>query len=94
MTEDGYYLSTEAARRIAKEIDKEIMDSLMSDKLIRDNWTVSNISSPKWPFDRPSWATDTAEWCHKHCSGDYKLLNGYWHFQKAEDATMFALKWS
>ena len=92
--EDINDFATEAARLITEEIDKEILESMISVSLVKAGWTASNVKAPAWPFDRPTWSTDTAAWCHMHCSGDYRMINGQWHFSLPEDATMFALKWA
>lgn len=83
------------AEEISKEIDKELLDTIMFDLLIKEGWTETRVIpatgvSPKL-FD---WYTDTAEWIHLNATGDYKLLKGQWLFEKSEDATLFILRWS
>lgn len=84
------------ADQIAREIDQELLDTLMIDILTKDGWTPTNINpafggslAPK--FD---WYIETAEWVHLNARGDYKLLRGQWLFKDPRDATMFLLRWA
>lgn len=88
-------IASTLAEEISKEIDKELLDTIMFDLLIKEGWTETRVIpstgvSPKL-FD---WYTDTAEWIHLNATGDYKLLKGQWLFEKSEDATLFILRWS
>lgn len=81
------------AEQMQIEIDREIMEKLQSEMLLADGWTKVPIT---WAQDflKSMWSAETAEWCHKNATGDYKLLNGNWYFEKATDATAFTLKWA
>ena len=75
------------ANQMQKEIDNEIVERLTRDTLIRNGWTTTDVRLA---------ANDkiaTAAWCHLNATGDYKLLLGQWLFERAEDATMFILRW-
>jgi hypothetical protein len=97
MTIEGEMASS-LAEQIAKEIDKEILDTIMIDALKSKGWTTT-VMNPAYepPLTRLSngeWYSETAEWIHLNATGDYKLLRGQWLFEKKEDAVMFTLKWS
>jgi hypothetical protein len=82
---------------IAREIDKEILDTLMIDVLTSEGWIHTKINPA---FDnntamyRSTWYAETAEWVHLNATGDYKMLRGQWLFKEPKDATMFILRWS
>lgn len=82
---------------IAREIDKEILDTLMIDVLTSEGWIQTKINPA---FDnntamyRSTWYAETAEWIHVNATGDYKMLRGQWLFKEPKDATMFILRWS
>jgi hypothetical protein len=90
-------IATSLAEQIAKEIDKEILDTIMIDVLTKEGWTATSINPA---FGKGSivpeidWYAETAEWIHINAIGDYKLLKGQWVFENKEDAVMFILRWS
>jgi hypothetical protein len=90
-------LTKQFCEEIAREIDKEILDTLMIDVLTSEGWIQTKINPA---FDnntamyRSTWYTDTAEWIHVNATGDYKMLRGQWLFKEPKDATMFILRWS
>jgi hypothetical protein len=83
---------------IAREIDKEILDTLMIDVLTSEGWTVTTMNPAfEPPLTRVSngeWYSETAEWIHLNARGDYKLLKGQWVFKDPKDAMWFTLRWS
>ena len=89
----------EAGQKMAQDIDKEILDTMIRDSLTKDGWTQTNIN-PAFseygmmvkPFE--DWYSKTAEWVHLNATGDYKLVKGQWLFEDPKDATMFILRWS
>ena len=87
-----------AGKDLARQIDEEILDTIMIDVLKSEGWTATTMN-PAYepPLTRSSngeWYSETAEWIHLNATGDYKLLRGQWLFEKKEDAVMFTLKWS
>ena len=80
------------AEQIAQDIDKEIIESMLIEGVLEDGWTKAPVT---WAQDflKSMWSAETAEWCHKNATGDYKLLNGHWYFENAVDATAFVLYW-
>jgi hypothetical protein len=87
------------AKRMADQIDQEIMDNIIMEMLTKDGWTQTKINPafPEYgmmgkPFE--DWYSKTAEWVHINAQGDYKLLKGQWLFKDPKDATMFILRWS
>ncbi len=87
-----------AAKDIAKQIDKEVLDTIMIDVLKSEGWTETAMNPAYEPpltrLSNGEWYSETAEWIHLNATGDYKLLRGQWLFEKKEDAVMFTLKWS
>lgn len=87
-----------AAKDIAKQIDSELLDTIMIDVLKDDGWTATTMNPAYEPpltrLSNGEWYSETAEWIHLNATGDYKLLRGQWFFEKKEDAVMFTLKWS
>lgn len=89
------------ADKIAKEIDKEILDTLMIDVLKDEGWIATKVN-PAFtdigmnmvPSRFDDWYSQTAEWVHLNAQGDYKLLKGQWLFKDPRDATAFLLRWS
>lgn len=87
------------ADKIAKEIDKEILDTLMIDVLKDEGWIATKVNPAFTDMGMLSskfedWYSKTAEWIHLNAQGDYKLLKGQWLFKDPRDATAFLLKWS
>ena len=87
-----------ASNELAREIDKEILDTLMIDVLTSEGWIQTKINPA---FDKnntgmyqSTWYAETAEWVHVNATGDYKMLRGQWLFKEPKDATMFILRWS
>ena len=89
-----------AAKNIAREIDKELLDIIMIDVLTKDEgWILTKVNPAFADIGMLSgkyeeWYSKTAEWIHLNAQGDYKLLKGQWLFEDPRDATMFILKWS
>lgn len=87
------------SQELAREIDKEILDNIIMDQLIREGWTPTKINPGFVDLGMLSgryeqWYSQTAEWVHLNATGDYKLIKGQWIFEKGADATMFILKWA
>lgn len=88
-----------AGKKMARAIDKELLDDLMIDVLTKDGWTATTVNPafPKYGMMNGSfeeWYSQTAEWIHLNAKGDYKLLKGQWLFEDPRDATMFILRWA
>ena len=86
------------AKRMADQIDREIIENITMEMLILDGWTQTNINPAfseygmmKKPFE--DWYSITADWINTYTQGDYKLLKGQWLFKDPRDATMFILRW-
>lgn len=80
------------ARMLAEEIDREMMATFEMDNLKANGWRESPVRKPWGPFH--NWETETAEWCHLHCTGDYKYVLSHWWFEHASDATAFTLRFA
>lgn len=86
-----------AAKDIAKQIDSELLDTIMIDVLKDEGWSATSINPAFGTgsiVDEIDWYAETAEWIHINATDDYKLLKGQWLFKNKEDAVMFVLKWS
>ena len=88
-----------AAKQLARDIDKEILDTLMIDVLTSEGWVGTKVNPAVSQFGMTSvplddWYSKTAEWIHLNATDDYKLLRGQWFFKNPKDATMFILKCS
>ena len=87
-----------ASKDIAKQIDSELLDTIMIDVLKDEGWTATTMNPAYEPpltrLSNGEWYSETAEWIHLNATGDYKLLRGQWVFEKKEDAVMFTLKWA
>jgi len=68
----------------------------MINVLKSQGWTETKINPAfgKSIVPEIDWYTETAEWVHLNATGDYKLLKGFWMFERQEDAVMFTLTWS
>lgn len=80
-------LEEQLARTMAEEIDWEIMCDLMTSI----GWRL--VRTKKSMYDTED-AYNIKQWVAKHCKGNHKARGDTWIFERAEDATWFALKWS
>jgi len=80
------------ARLMQQEIDKELMESIEAEHLLGNGWRESPLRKPWGPFS--NWEAETAQWCHLHCTGDYKYVLSHWWFEHAADATAFTLRFA
>ena len=88
-----------ATKRMAREIDSEIINNTLIEMLTKDGWTHTKLNPAFTDMGMLSskiddWYTKTAEWIHLNAQDDYKLLKGQWLFKDAKDATMFILRWA
>lgn len=88
-----------AAKRMAQEIDQDLMDDITIAILINDGWTeikanpaFTDMGMLTGRFEE--WYIQTAEWIHRNAQGNYKLVKGQWLFKDPRDATMFILRWA
>jgi hypothetical protein len=87
------------ADKIAKQIDKELLDDMMIAVLKDEGWIETKVNPAYTDMGMLSgkyeeWYSRTAEWIHINAQGDYKLIKGQWLFKDPRDATMFLLRWS
>ena len=87
------------AEKMAKEIDKELLDDMMIAVLKDEGWIETKVNPAYTDMGMLSgryeeWYSKTAEWIHINAKGNYKLLKGQWLFKDPKDATMFILRWS
>jgi hypothetical protein len=87
------------AERMAKDIDKELLDDMMIAVLKDEGWVETKVNPAYTDMGMLSgryeqWYSQTAEWIHLNATDDYKLLKGQWLFKNKDDAVMFILRWS
>ena len=92
-------IANDMATRIAKQIDRELLDDIMIAVLTDEGWTATTVNPAFTDMGMLSgryeeWYSQTAEWIHLNAQGDYKLVKGQWLFEDPRDATMFILRWS
>ena len=93
------YIIDDAASKMMKDIDDGIMDNIMKQTLLDRGWIESGINpafSKQGMLDQSfeDWYSKTAQWCHLNATGDYKLIQGQWLFERDEDAVVFILRWA
>ena len=87
------------ADKLAKQIDKELLDDIMIAVLKDEGWIETKVNPAYTDIGMLSgkyeeWYSKTAEWIHINAQGDYKLIKGQWLFKDPRDATMFILRWT
>ena len=87
------------AKRMADQIDQELMDDITMENLIKDGWTQTNINPafdkiPVSPLEMTDWYRITGQWIQSNAQGKFRLLKGQWLFNDPRDSTMFILRWS
>ena len=92
-------IANDLATRMAKQIDRELLDDIMIAVLTDEGWTATTVNPAYTDMGMLSgkyeeWYSKTAEWIHINAQGDYKLVKGKWLFKDPRDATMFILRWS
>jgi hypothetical protein len=92
-------IANDLATRMAKQIDRELLDDIMIAVLTDEGWTATTVNPAYTDMGMLSgkyeeWYSKTAEWIHINARGDYKLVKGQWLFKDPRDATMFILRWS
>lgn len=85
-------IEDEIMEAMSQELSREIDEGIMSTIITETGWTRAPVTWAQ-SFLKEMWIAETGEWCHKNATGNYKFLAGNWHFEKAEDATAFILKW-
>jgi hypothetical protein len=85
-------------KKMAQEIDSEIISSMLLESLIHEGWTPTKVNPAFTDMGMLSgrfeeWYSQTAEWVHLNAQGEYRLLKGQWLFKDPRDATMFILRW-
>jgi hypothetical protein len=92
-------IANDLATRMAKQIDRELLDDIMIAVLTDEGWVSTTVNPAYTDIGMLSgkyeeWYSKTAEWIHINAQGDYKLVKGQWLFKDPRDATMFILRWS
>jgi len=92
-------IANDLATRMAKQIDRELLDDIMIAVLTDEGWVSTTVNPAYTDIGMLSgkyeeWYSKTAEWIHINARGEYKLVKGQWLFKDPKDAIMFILRWS
>lgn len=85
-------LMDEMAREIQLEIDRDILNHLMAEHYVQQGWSMVSLER----FASREQAVDIVMWLDSNGFKDrvnYLKLGNTFLFERAEDATMFRLKW-
>lgn len=88
-----------AGKKLAQDIDAEIINNMVIEMLTKDGWTQTKVNPAFTDMGMLSgrfekWYSQTGEWVQKYAQGEYRLIKGQWLFKDPRDATMFILRWS
>jgi hypothetical protein len=72
---------------LQKEIDNEVMNSILGPTLRERGWYPIVLKDTYWA-DIPK------EWIAGNIQYKYSCFGSYWYFENQADATAFALKWT
>lgn len=78
-------LEQELARTLQEEIDWEVLSSILEEM----GWTRVTLENKFLPVS----LVELHRWREENLKGQWKGHGGEWMFEKAEDATVFALRW-
>jgi hypothetical protein len=82
-------IEEEMAATLAKEIQKEIDESILLELLVEGGWTKVPFS-----FVDIKKLNEIFKWCESNVKkNQYKLLSGSFVFRKKKDAEWFILRW-
>lgn len=72
---------------LRREIDNEIMNTVVGQHLVGQGWHQVMVEDPRQIGD---------DWIAEHMSGGcrYTCFGHYWYFERAEDAVLFRLSWA
>lgn len=82
-------LQDEILTSIAKEMQREIDDDIMSTFLVDTGWT-----SVKYYYKSNKEAVDIAVWLKDNCQNQWRRLGSDFVFENTKDAEWFILRWS
>ena len=70
---------------LQKEIDNEILNTIVGPMLCEQGWTQMTVRD---------WGDIPNEWLAESMTKGYKCFGSYWYFESKADATAFALRWT
>jgi hypothetical protein len=82
-------LNEEMIDTIAKEMQREIDESIMLDILVNESGWVG----VSYTFNNNYHAVDVKNWIEENCKSSSMRLNGSFVFEDPKDAEWFILKW-
>jgi hypothetical protein len=83
-------LQEQVLNDLAKSMEQSIDFVVLCDVLQIFGWTVLNVDYE--PDIGQGWNT-VKNWADDNFAGDHREHRGTWLIEKAQDATMFALRW-
>ena len=81
-------LQDEVISNIAKQMQQDIDDKIMSSILIEDGWT-----SVEFYFKSNEQAIDIILWLNRNCKNNWQRLGSNYLFKYRQDAEWFILRW-
>jgi hypothetical protein len=81
-------LQDEVISSIAKQMQQDIDDKIMSSILIEDGWT-----SVEFYFKSNEQAIDIILWLNRNCKNNWQRLGSNYLFKYRQDAEWFILRW-
>lgn len=78
-------MEAELTQVLAKTVQEEIDNNIMSDMLVSMGWTKITVRNRH---------KIAADWCTKNIRSPYRIFGDHWCFQDTRDAAWFGLKWS
>lgn len=78
----------EIAQQLAKEIQKEIDEGILSNILLETGWTQIYFE-----FKNNQHAVDIADWILNNCQCQVERFTNHYLFEDKKDAEWFILRW-
>jgi hypothetical protein len=82
-------LQDEIISNIAKQMQQDIDEGIMSTMLIEDGWT-----PVQFYFKNNNQAVDIILWLNRNCKNNWQRLGSDYLFKYKQDAEWFILRWS
>lgn len=81
----GIDMEEELTKALAKTIQEDIDNDIMSNMLVTMGWHKITIKNQH---------KIAADWCIQNIRSPYRIFGSHWCFQDARDAAWFGLKWA
>lgn len=80
------------AYEIKKEIDEEIINSVIRDEVMLKGWTAAPFTSDKFLFPFEFRLDEVTAWIHTNATDEYRIFGKEFWFKSKKDLTAFILK--